>query len=176
MVFQPQMQPEFRADEADQLHEVDGGIRRGIYRQRISQRPTRWPPMARRYVMENAFERYMANHQLYTLAKVEDPTLDGFPHQCSGQETGGGARKLSGSDRRRERYMNARIYNRVWGGCLLWIARPAVGELQVEVQRISHSARLSGAYGGCWESSRPPARHENQFHFDERRACRAERA
>ena len=73
------------------------------------------PPIARRYVMENAFEQYMKNHQLYTLTKVEDRTWTVFHTNVQGKPLV----EVRENYLRRvnvEKYMNARIYNRVWGG------------------------------------------------------------
>lgn len=73
-------------------------------------------PNGGRYVMETAFERYMANHQLYTLVKVEDPTWTVFHTNIQGKKL----MEVRENYLARvgvERYMNARINNRVLGGC-----------------------------------------------------------
>lgn len=73
------------------------------------------PPIARRYVMENAFERFIKNHQKYCLARVEDPTWTVFHTNVQGDKlTKVRENYLARIDI--EKYMNARIYNRVWGG------------------------------------------------------------
>jgi hypothetical protein len=112
------------------------------------------PPIARRYVMENAFERYMKNHRLYTLTKVEDPTWTVFHTNVQGKDLV----KVRENYLARvdvEKYMNARIYNRVWGGsfyglpALRWVHfKWRVSEMLVQpVKRIAR--RLLGKPTAC---------------------------
>jgi hypothetical protein len=73
-------------------------------------------PNGGRYVMETAFERYMQNHKLFTLAKVEDPTWTVFHTNVQGKKLVEVRENyLARVDV--DRFMNAQINNRVLGGC-----------------------------------------------------------
>jgi hypothetical protein len=73
-------------------------------------------PNGGRYVMESAFERYIQNHQQYTLVKVEDPTWTVFHTNIQGKRLMEVREKYLARVGV-ERYMNAKVNNRVWGGC-----------------------------------------------------------
>jgi hypothetical protein len=72
-------------------------------------------PVGGRYLIEVAFERYIAKHQKYTLTRVEDATWTVFHTNVQGKKLVEVREKyLARIDV--GKYMNARIYNRVWGG------------------------------------------------------------
>jgi hypothetical protein len=69
-----------------------------------------------RYIVETSFERFMQNHNQFTLAKIEDPTWTVFHTNVLGKPL----LKVREKYFARvgvEKYMNARIQNRVLGGC-----------------------------------------------------------
>jgi hypothetical protein len=74
------------------------------------------PEGNKRYVVETAFERYMAKHNKFTLVKVEDPTWTVFHTNASDKKLMDVREKyLKRIDV--DRYMNAQRHNRVWNGC-----------------------------------------------------------
>jgi hypothetical protein len=96
----------------------------------------------------------MKNHRLYTLTKVEDPTWTVFHTNVQGKDLV----KVRENYLARvdvEKYMNARIYNRVWGGsfyglpALRWVHfKWRVSEMLVQpVKRIAR--RLLGKPTAC---------------------------
>jgi hypothetical protein len=71
-------------------------------------------PVGGRYLIEVAFERFIAKHQKYTLTRVEDSTWTVFHTNVQEKQLVEVREKyLARIDV--EKYMNARIYNRVWG-------------------------------------------------------------
>jgi len=102
-----------RSSFMNAMEEVAGEFIRSGYdpdKNPIRQGPTK------RYVVETSFERFMARHNKFTLVKVEDPTWTVFHTNIVGKELISVREKyLQRVDV--ERYMNARIQNRVWGGC-----------------------------------------------------------
>jgi hypothetical protein len=76
-----------------------------------------------RYLIEVAFEQYIKNHQKYTLVKVEDPTWTVFHTNVMGPALVQ-VREDYLARKNVEKYMNARIHNRIWGGC--YYGRPAL--------------------------------------------------
>jgi hypothetical protein len=107
----------------------------------------------KRYVVETSFERYMARHKKFTLVKIEDPTWTVFHTNIVGKQLVGVREKyLQRVDV--ERYMNARIQNRYWGGC--YYGRPpmrwknfkwAVGEspLGALIRAVKRSVGIGSA-------------------------------
>jgi hypothetical protein len=82
-----------------------------------------------RYLIESCFERYIENHKRYTLVKVEDPTWTVFHTNAQGGRLVQ-VREDYLARRDVERYMNAQIYNPVWGGC--YYGRPELRWLRMK--------------------------------------------
>jgi hypothetical protein len=70
----------------------------------------------KRYLMETCFEKYMANHKQYTMVKIEDPTWTVFHTNVTGAKLAK-VREDYLARRDVDKFMNARRFNRVWGGC-----------------------------------------------------------
>jgi hypothetical protein len=76
-----------------------------------------------RYLVEVAFEQFIRKHQKFTLVKVEDPTWTVFHTNAAGADLAK-VRQDYLARRNVEKYMNARINNRIWGGC--YYGKPAL--------------------------------------------------
>ncbi|MDP9174833.1 MAG: hypothetical protein M3O30_13360 [Planctomycetota bacterium] len=76
-----------------------------------------------RYLVEVAFEQFIAKHEKYTLVKVEDPTWTVFHTNVLGPDLVK-VREDYLARRDVEKYMNAQINNRIWGGC--YYGKPAL--------------------------------------------------
>jgi hypothetical protein len=116
-----------------------------------------------RYLVEVAFERYIQSHQKYTLVKIEDSTWTVFHTNVEGQKlVDVRSNYLARIDV--EKFMNARICNRVLGGCFYgrppqrwtnfkWqLSESALGPLIRATKRVlsfpfSHPAETKGRQG-----------------------------
>lgn len=100
-----------------------------------------------RYLMENCFESYIANHKKYTLVRVEDPTWTVFHTNVQGEPLVK-VRQDYLARRNVKAYMNAGKINRMHSGCyygrppmrwknLKWtISESPLGPLVQRIKRI----------------------------------------